>query len=889
MQTLGSLMTAKLRVIRGALQGFLMDVTAQHEAQQAVDEATQRFKSIAQATNDGIWDWDLRTNTSWWSNGIQTLFGLSPDEMTTGITSWTDFIHPEDKEEVLAALHEALVSKRTDWSAEYRFQRKDGSYAEVLDRAQIFRDESGIAIRMVGGVSDLTERRQSELRLAQLNRIEQATMKIAAGVSASTGAAFFEQLARSMAQATAADGAFIARFHDSQMHLAETVTAVVDGRIVPNFKYAISGSPSEKLVTGTDCIVLDNVTHCFPSSGAAKMGMQSYVGCRLDNAAGQPLGLLFVLFQETVPQPEFVAQTIQIFAARAASELERRLADARIREQASLLDKAKDAIVVHDLSNRITFWNKGAERLYGWTGEEALGASIATLAYGDEQHQRITTSLSERDEWQGEVTCRHRNGIQMVVEINATLVRDADDNPGSVLSIITDIRQRKEAEHDLNYLAFHDRVTGLSNRHAFTRSLKSLLDGDSSEGNKGALLWIDLDGLKSLNDTQGHDVGDLLLRQVGARIAESIDSDDIAARFGGDEFVVLTVDLNDDDARARLVGERLLQRLSEPFDLDGYVHRGSASIGLTYFRCDRDAAAEILKRADLAMYEAKAAGRNSLQLFDARMQQLMDARVKLEEDLRCALLQGQLHLLYQPQVAESGQVIGAEALLRWNHQMRGLVSPAEFIPLAETTGLIISIGQWVLEQACMQLKQWENDPTCRLLTISVNVSVQQIRHHAFVDQVLQTVRNTGIDPHKLKLELTESTLVTDADATVAKMTTLKEVGIQFSLDDFGTGYSSLSYLKRLPLDQLKIDRSFVIDVMTDQNAAVIARSVVALGQSLGLEVIAEGVETQAQRQFLAAHGCTAYQGYLFSRPLTDHALKYYLMSMQGRHANEALS
>lgn len=1036
-----------------ALQGFLMDVTAQQQAQQALDEATQRFKLIAQATNDGIWDWDLRTNRSWWSNGIQILFGISPNAMTAGSESWTDLIHPEDKEQVLAGLHDALASRRTDWSAEYRLQRKDGSYAEIFDRSSIFRDEIGTAIRMVGGVSDLTERKQSELRQARLNRalhllsqcnellvravdeqtlladicrvvveaggyraawvgfadedaqrsvqpaashgvslgflnrkhiswseeqwngsgptgtairsgapvicrdvatdpllarwrkdlldngyrsgiwlplayaghtlgifaiylgapasladeemrllqtladnlafgianmrsrqermrIEQAAVKIAAGVSAATGEAFLEQLARNMAHAVDADAAFVTQFQDGQMQSTHTVAAIVNNQVVPNFEYAIIGSPCERIVTSASCVVLDDVGHCFPASGAAKMGMQSYVGCRLNNAAGQPLGLLFALFRERVLEPDFVAQTIQIFAARAASELERRVSDARICEQASLLDKAKDAIVVYDISGRITFWNEGAQRLYGRTNEEVLGTCIDTVIYASrERYQSVIASLGERDEWQDEITYQRQDGVELTVEINSTLVRDACANPSSVLSIITDITRRKAAEQEVTYLAFHDRVTGLPNRHCLMKRLDHLLSGDANAG-KGALLWIDLDGLKILNDTHGHNVGDLMLRQVGTRITESIEKGDMTARVGGDEFVVVLTDCNDDVARATLLAQRLLQRLSEPFDLDGYIHRGSASIGLAYFNCGQDTAGEILKRADLAMYEAKAAGRNSLRLFDAQMQQLLEARIKLEEDLRSALPQEQMHLAYQPQVTESGQVIGVEALLRWNHPVRGPVSPAEFIPLAEANGLIIAFGQWVLEQACIQLKRWESDPVCQSLSISVNVSVHQIRQHDFVDQMLQTIRSTGIDPRKLKLEMTESTLVTDAEATVARMAALKEVGIQFSLDDFGTGYSSLLYLKRLPLNQLKIDRSFIIDVMTDPNAAVIVRTVIALGQSLGLEVIAEGVETEAQRQFLASHGCAAYQGYLFSRPLAVEALENHLTSFQ---------
>jgi diguanylate cyclase (GGDEF)-like protein len=489
--------------------------------------------------------------------------------------------------------------------------------------------------------------------------------------------------------------------------------------------------------------------------------------------------------------------------------------------------------------------------------------------------------LEHCNEWQGEITQRRQNGSELVVEINATLVRDASGKLNSVLSIVTDITRRKAAEREVTNLAYYDRVTGLPNRHALMKRLDQLLDSGTKNGAQGALLWIDLGRLKSLNDTRGHDMGDRLLQQTGERIIATLNSDDLAARFGGDEFVVLMGNLNGNPNSAISKAERLLQRLSKPFNLGGYIHSGSTSIGLTFFRCGQDMAAEILKRADIAMYEAKSAGRNSLRLFDAQMQNQVDLRAALEDALRQALQNDELRLEYQPQVADTGETRGVEALLRWEHPTRGPISPTEFIPLAEATGLIIPYGEWVLEQACNQLKRWESNPLARSLSISVNVSAQQIRHHRYVDRVTEILCRTGANSQKLKLELTESTLVTDIDATVEKMTKLKSVGIKFSLDDFGTGFSSLSYLKRLPLDQLKIDRSFVSDVITDPNAAAIANTVITLGQSLGLEVIAEGVETESQRHFLATHGCKIYQGYLISRPMRIDNLEAYLLGSKG--------
>jgi EAL domain-containing protein (putative c-di-GMP-specific phosphodiesterase class I) len=355
---------------------------------------------------------------------------------------------------------------------------------------------------------------------------------------------------------------------------------------------------------------------------------------------------------------------------------------------------------------------------------------------------------------------------------------------------------------------------------------------------------------------------------------------DTVARLGGDEFVVMLENIGATPAvaaeRVRAVGEKIVAALNRPFRFDDYEYHSTPSIGIAVFQDHEHNVGELLKRADLAMYQAKAAGRNTLRFFDPAMQAAASARAALEADLRQALREKQFLLHFQPQVQGAGRVTGVEALVRWRHPRRGMVSPAEFIPLAEETGLILTLGQWVLETACAQLTAWGKRADRAHLTMAVNVSARQFRHPDFMDQVLAILERTGADPHKLKLELTESVLVDNVDETIARMSALKAKGVGFSLDDFGTGYSSLSYLKRLPLDALKIDRSFVSDVLSDPNDGAIARTIIALAQSLGLAVVAEGVETEAQRDFLARHGCDAYQGYLFSRPLPIELLEEFV-------------
>jgi diguanylate cyclase (GGDEF)-like protein len=442
---------------------------------------------------------------------------------------------------------------------------------------------------------------------------------------------------------------------------------------------------------------------------------------------------------------------------------------------------------------------------------------------------------------------------------------------GGLVIVYHDVTDLHLASAEIQSLAFYDPLTHLPNRRLLIDRLEQATASSARTGREAALLFIDLDHFKTLNDTLGHDVGDLLLQQVAQRLTSCVREGDTVARLGGDEFVVMLADLSEQavDAATQVetVAKKILDALNQVYRLATHEYRSTPSIGVTLFSGHGCAIDELLKQADIAMYQAKRAGRNTVRMFDPAMQAAISARAAMELDLRKALLEREFVLYYQPQVDASGRVIGAEALLRWRHPERGLVSPAEFIPLAEETGLILPLGQWVLETACTQLAAWTAMPETAHLSLAVNVSARQFSLPHFVQEVLAVIEQTGVPPTQLKLELTESLLLENAEEVIAKMLALKERGVSFSLDDFGTGYSSLSYLKRLPLDQLKIDRSFVRDILIDPNDAAIARTVVALGQSLGLAVIAEGVETEAQRGFLAANGCLTYQGYLFSPPL----------------------
>ncbi|MCX7176299.1 MAG: EAL domain-containing protein [Proteobacteria bacterium] len=536
--------------------------------------------------------------------------------------------------------------------------------------------------------------------------------------------------------------------------------------------------------------------------------------------------------------------------------------------------EAQEGMFITNAEQVILRVNRAFSEITGYSAEEAVGQTPRLLNSGRHNADffaAIMKSVHRSGAWQGEIWNRRKNGEVFPEWLAIAAVKNGRGKVTHYVATLTDITSRKAAEDEINNLAFYDPLTRLPNRRLLLDRVKQALASSARNKRYGALLFIDLDNFKTLNDTLGHDIGDLLLQQVSQRLVTCVREGDTVSRLGGDEFVVMLEDLSEHPheavAQAKSVGEKIIAALNQTFQLASHAYHSTPSIGVTLFADHLETIDELLKRADLAMYQAKAAGRNTLRFFDPKMQAEVMIRAELEADLHEAVLHDQFHLYYQAQVDGEGGLTGVEALVRWQHPLRGLVSPLEFIPMAEETGLILPLGIWVLETACRQLAAWAVRPEMACLTIAVNVSARQFHHRDFVDQVLAVLDHTGADPQRLKLELTESLLVNDVGDIITKMMALKEKGVGFSLDDFGTGYSSLSYLKRLPLDQLKIDQGFVRDILVDTNDSAIAKMVIALARSMGLAVIAEGVEIEAQRAFLASQGCHAYQGYLFSRPL----------------------
>jgi len=552
---------------------------------------------------------------------------------------------------------------------------------------------------------------------------------------------------------------------------------------------------------------------------------------------------------------------------------ERKQAESDLRIAAMAFD-SQDSLMITDPAGVILRVNQAFSDSTGFTAAEAVGHTPKILKSGRHDaafYARMWESILSTGSWQGEVWDRRKNGEIYPKWLSISAVKGRDGEVSHYIGSHIDISARKAAEEEIKNLAFYDPLTGLPNRRLLHDRLTQALVSSARSGREGALLFIDLDNFKILNDTLGHDVGDLLLQQVGGRLKSCVREGDTVARLGGDEFVVLLEELSTQPMRAasqtEIIGEKIIATLGEPYRLAAHECRSTPSIGAALFNNSNLDTNELLKQADIAMYQAKKCGRNVLRFFDPVMQEIVNDRADLESELRNALEKQQFQLFYQVQVDSSHHPRGAEALIRWIHPERGSVSPAQFIPLAEETGLILPIGQWVLDTACAQLKAWESDSLTRHLNLAGNVSAKQFHQADFVDRVHETVQRHGINPMLLKLELTESMLQRDIEDTIKSMYVLKKTGIQFSLDDFGTGYSSLQYLKRLPLDQLKIDQSFVRDIAIDSSDKAIVGTIIAMAHNLGLGVIAEGVETTEQLQSLKHSCCTHYQGYLFGKPV----------------------
>ena len=813
------------RLINQILAALQREVDAQAESARA----HQLLNAIVDSSKDSIFAKDLE--------GHYLLFNRETARVTGKAAALVlheddTAIFPPEQAELIRSIDRRVIAENKTNTYEEKLSTVDGERVFSATKGPL-RDGNGKVVGIFGISRDITEQRQAETSLSYSMSLTNAALE-----STPDAILIVDREGR------------IARWNQRFISLWNV--------------------PQQLLDAGFDEAVLQHVTTQM-ANPQDFMARVSELYANPETVSFDILHLLDGGIIERYSQPQKIGEKIvgRFWSFRDITE--RKRADADLRIAATAFD-SQEGIFITDTNRTILRVNRAFAESTGYSAEEVIGRPLTLLRssrHTAEFYDRAWETVTETGKWQGEVWDTHKDGREYPKWLIVSTVKDEAGFVTNFVGLQHDITERKQAEETIRYLAFYDQLTGLPNRTLFQDRLKQAMAASTRSGDYCALLLIDLDNFKTLNDTLGHDMGDLLLKQVAQRLTDNIRDEDTVARLGGDEFVVMLVNLSENQNEAATwaeqVGEKIRDALNQDYMLRATTYRISSSIGASQFigqKIDIDA---LLKQADMAMYKAKDAGRNTLRFFDPDMELAVIKRATQESELREAIEKGQFVLHYQAQVAED-RVIGAEALVRWQHPQRGLVAPGEFIPLAEEVGLIQPLGQWVLETACRQLAQWAKRPKTAQLVIAVNVSAHQFHQKSFVEQVIAVLNQTGANPERLKLELTESLLVANVDEVIEKMFALKAKGVSFSLDDFGTGYSSLSYLKRLPLDQLKIDQSFVRDVLSDPNDASIAKTIITLAESLGMGVIAEGVETAPQRDFLARSGCHFYQGYFFGRP-----------------------
>lgn len=816
----------------GQFAVIVSDITERKLIEQTLLKSERDLNQAQALAHIGSWTHDLAGQITW-SDECYRIFGFSPETFTPNREEFYKLIHPDDRP-AMQLWNETCMSGQDPGPLEWRCIRADGSIRYILGHGTLVTDADGKTMHMAGTVQDITERKKDREAL-------EAALE------------FSNNLISSMQ-----DGFSVLDMHgfaqDANLALCQMTGFSREELIGLNAPFPYW--PPEEYA---------NIQAAFNKTLAGETGAFELTFMR---KSGERFPVIVSPSAVKNSKGDIVSY---IATVKDISALKQAEADLRISATAF---ESQESLMITDADGVILRVNKAFTDDTGYTAEEVVGQTPRLLKSGRHDanfYQKMWEIITRTGTWQGEIWDRRKNGDLYPKWLTISAVKREDGVVTHYVGSHFDITERKAAEEKIQHLAFYDHLTDLPNRLLLLDRLQQALVTSARSSRNGALLFIDLDNFKNLNDTLGHDMGDLLLKQVTQRLEACIREGDTMARLGGDEFVVMLVGLSEHRfeaaAQTEAIGEKMLAALSQPYQLDKSTYHCTGSIGITLLSGNQQAAEELMKQADIAMYQAKKAGRNTLRFFDQKMQENISARVSLEGELHKALEFQQFHLHYQIQVDNSLRPLGAEALIRWIHPERGMVSPAHFIPLAEENGLILPIGLWVLETACNQLKTWQKDALTRELTLAVNVSARQFRQGDFVAQVQAAVQSHAINPQKLKLELTESMLLENIEDTIATMKSLHEIGVQFSLDDFGTGYSSLQYLKRLQLDQLKIDQSFVRDIATNSSDKAIVRTIVAMAQSLDIDVIAEGVETEEQRQLLLKKGCSNYQGYLFGRPM----------------------
>lgn len=826
-------------------EGFIIDITESKRAEETIRENGDFLKEAQRIGDLGCYVLDIPTGIWTSSDELDEIFGIDKNYDHT-VAGWVAFMHPDDRGKIVTHLTNEVVGRGQTFDKEYRIIRQnDLAERWVHGMGRVEFDAQGKPLKMSGIIRDITARKQAEMKIRDNEERFRET---------------FEQAAVGIVH-TSFDGSFLrcnARFAE----------------IIGYPPHEIPGMKFQQITAPEDLANSVRVLHQMPSVASnnaiwekryvRKDGSLTWVKLTIStqhDVEGHPLHYIAVI--------EDINDRKTAEARLAAANEALRLSEERYR---AAFHTSLDAIAINRISDGCyTDVNQAFLQITGYERDELVGHTSLELGIWQNPTDRLkmTEALERHSACRNLQTQFHRKDGSLIWGMMSASFIEIDAVP-CVLSVTRDISDCKAAQEQVAELAFYDTLTRLPNRHLLLERLQQSLAADSQSGRRRALLIVDLDDFKTVNDTLGHPTGDLILQEAAHRLVALIREPDTVARLGGDEFVVMLEDLSENPAaaaeQAEAVGEQILSALAKPYVLADRECRSTSSIGITVFAAQSEGSNDVLQKADIALDLAKAAGPNTMRFFAPALQAAINDRAAMEQDLREAINENQFVLYYQPQV-DSSRLIGAEALIRWNHPVRGLQFPDSFIPLAEQTGLILPLGHWVLEAACAQIATWQHTSTASPFTLSVNISARQFRQPDFVEKVLAALHRTGADPRLLELELTESLLVDNVEDVIDKMSRLKAHGVRFSLDDFGTGYSSLAYLKRMPLDQLKIDRTFVREILDDDTSGAIAQTIISLSRAMGLSVIAEGVETETQRDFLDCLGCHCFQGYLFSRPI----------------------
>jgi diguanylate cyclase (GGDEF)-like protein/PAS domain S-box-containing protein len=811
---------------------------------------------------------------SWISGNIERLLGYT-EAQAMQPAWWRSHLHPDDR--VLALANMAALNETGLVSHDYRFFDSQGQTRWMHDELRLPQHADAAAREAIGIWRDISEAKRAEqLRETRIAVLDGLMLNRALPEILNIIASRLEGIHSDMRVSILLRDVHTGRLYTGAApSLPAAYNAAVNG-LEPGVGHGSCGTAA---ALGEPVIVADIRTHPYWTSYvdiAEQANLRACWSIPIKDEKAQILGTFGIYYAQPRSPQRDELDLIHEFARIAALAVQRVRTDTRLRQAAAVFESTREGVVITDLTPRIVGVNRAYSEITGYEEAEVLGCNPSLVKSGRQDgayYGAMWASILETGHWQGEVWNRRKNGEIFPQWLTISTVYDTDNLPSHYAGVMTDISQLKRSEAQLDHLAHHDPLTGLPNRLLLQSRLEHALERAERHKQRVAVLYIDLDRFKNINDSLGHPVGDELLQALSLRMSERLREDDTLGRLGGDEFLLILEDLDRSEYVAG-VAQNLIHLLERAFQLpSGHEVYVGASIGISLFPDDGRTVTELIQHADVAMYQAKESGRNTYSFYTPSLTRAANERLEMEANMRRGLAQDEFVLHYQPQLdMKSGEIIGCEALVRWNSPEEGLIAPARFIPLAEETGLIVPLGDWVLQTACAQARAWL-DAGYPTLVMAVNLSVRQLQQRDIVQKIALALTQTGLPPNQLKLELTESMIMLQGEQANDLLQAVKALGVSLSIDDFGTGYSSLAYLKRFPIDEVKIDQSFVRDIPQDASDMEIASAIIGMAHGLHLKVMAEGVETEAQLKFLAGQGCHAYQGFLFSKPIPADAFE----------------